>query len=67
MAGLPLADIPVFFVPSIGYYVVTRYADVEQVFRGPQTHSAAVAQTPLVPAVPEATEILLAGGTSRSR
>jgi cytochrome P450 len=62
MAGLPLAETPVFFAPSIGYYVVTRYADVEQVFRDPQTYSAAVAQAPLVPLVPEAAEILLAGG-----
>ena len=59
MAGLPLAETPVFFAPSIGYYVVTRYADVEQVFRDPQTYSAAVAQAPLVP---EAAKILLAGG-----
>jgi cytochrome P450 len=62
MAGLPLQETPVFFAPSIGYYVVTRYADVEQVFRDPQTYSAAVAQAPLAPLVPEAAEILLAGG-----
>ena len=62
MAGLPLQETPVFFAPSIGYYVVTRYADVEQVFRDPQTYSAAVAQAPLAPLVSEAAEILLAGG-----
>lgn len=62
MAGLPLQETPVFFAPSIGYYVVTRHADVEQVFRDPQTYSAAVAQAPLAPLVPEAAEILLAGG-----
>jgi hypothetical protein len=33
----PLGEAPVFFAPSIGYQVVTRHADVEQVFRGPQT------------------------------
>jgi cytochrome P450 len=49
---------PVFFAPSIGYYVVTRHADIEQVFADPATYSAAVAQAPLVP---------LAAGTSRSR
>jgi cytochrome P450 len=32
------------------------------VFRDPQTYSAAVAQAPLAPLVPEAAEILLAGG-----
>jgi cytochrome P450 len=53
---------PVFFAPSIGYYVLTRYADIEAVFRDPATFSAAVAQAPLVPIVPEAQRILLAGG-----
>ena len=67
MSALPLEETPVFYAPAIGYYVVTRHADVEQVFRDPQSYSAAVAQQPLVPLVPEAAEILLAGGTSRSR
>lgn len=62
MAALPLADAPVFYAPSIDYYVVTRYADIEQVFRDPATYSAAAAQAPLVPLVPEAQQILLAGG-----
>ena len=35
LAGLPLAEAPVFYAPSIGYYVITRYADIEQVFRDP--------------------------------
>jgi cytochrome P450 len=62
MAALPLAEAPVFYAPSIGYYVVTRYADIERVFSDPATYSAAVAQAPLVPLVPEAQQILLAGG-----
>ena len=45
---------PVFFAPPIGYYVVTSYDAVEQVFRDPATYSAAVAQAPLAPIVPEA-------------
>jgi cytochrome P450 len=53
---------PVFYAPSIDYYVVTRYTDVESVFRDNQTFSAANAQLPLVQIVPEAQEILLAGG-----
>jgi len=57
------ADRPsVFFAPSIGYYVVTRYKDIEEVFRDPRTYSAAAAQAPLAPLVPEAQEILLASG-----
>lgn len=62
MAALPLAEAPVFYAPSIDYYVVTQYADVARVFEDPATYSAAVAQLPLVPLVPEAQQILLAGG-----
>jgi cytochrome P450 len=62
MAALPQHEAPIFFAPSIGYYVLTRYADIEVVFRDPGTYSAAAAQAPLVPIVPEAQQILLAGG-----
>jgi cytochrome P450 len=62
MAHLPLHETPVFYAPAIDGYVVTRYADVEAVFLDPETYSAAAAQMPLVPLVPEAAEILLAGG-----
>src|SRR5260370_4447978 len=61
LAGLPLDEAPLFYAPSIGYYVLTRHADIERVFRDPATFSAPVAQAPLVPLVPEAAEILLAG------
>jgi cytochrome P450 len=61
-AVMATTEAPIFFAPSIGYYVVTRYQDVEEVFRDPATYSAAAAQAPLVPLVPEAQEILLAGG-----
>lgn len=56
--GLP----PVFYAPSIGYYVLSRHADVEAVFLDPETFSAAPAQLPLVPLVEEAQQILLEGG-----
>jgi cytochrome P450 len=56
------AEAPIFFAPSIGYYVVTRYQDVDEVFKNPTTYSAAVAQAPLVPLAAEARQILLAGG-----
>jgi hypothetical protein len=29
MSALSLDGTPVFFAPSIGYYVITRYADIE--------------------------------------
>jgi cytochrome P450 len=62
MAALPLDETPLFYAPSIGYYVVTRYADVERVFRDSETYSAAVAQAPLAQLIPEAQAILLEGG-----
>ena len=62
LAALPLAEAPVFYAPSIDHYVVTRYADVARVFDDPATYSSAVVQLPLVPLVPEAQQILLAGG-----
>ena len=52
----------VFYAPSIDYYVVTRYADIEAVFLDPETYSAATAQLPLAPLTPEAMQILLGGG-----
>jgi hypothetical protein len=62
MAGRPGGGAPVFFAPSIGYYVVTSYDAVAQVFSDPSAYSAAVAQAPLVAIIPEAQQILLAGG-----
>jgi len=61
-AVMAKAEAPVFFAPSIGYYVVTRYTDIEEVFRDPATYSAAVTQAPLVPLAPKVQQILLAGG-----
>jgi hypothetical protein len=61
-AVMAKVETPVFFAPSIGYYVVTRYTDVEEVFKHPAIYSAAAAQAPLVPLAPEAQQILLAGG-----
>jgi cytochrome P450 len=55
-------ETPVFFAPSIDYYVVTRYADIEAVFLDPETYSAASAQLPLAQLVPKAMQILLGGG-----
>jgi cytochrome P450 len=61
LAGLD-DDTPVFYAPSLDYYVVTRHADIDAVFRDNETYSAANAQLPLVPLDPEAGRILLAGG-----
>jgi cytochrome P450 len=61
-AVLSRLEAPVFYAPSLDYYVVTRYADIEAVFLDPATFSAAAAQLPLVQLVPEALAILAAGG-----
>ncbi len=52
----------VFYAPSIDYYVMSRYDDVQYVFLHPELFSAAPAQLPLVPLVPDASRILLEGG-----
>jgi cytochrome P450 len=62
MSALPLAEAPVFYAPTLDYYVVSRYADVEAVFLDPESYSAATAQLPLVQLVPEALRILAEGG-----
>ena len=56
------SDMPVFYAPSIDYYVVSRYADIEAVFLDPDTYSAAVTQLPLVPLEPAALQTLLGVG-----
>jgi cytochrome P450 len=56
-------EAPVFYAPSIGYYVATRYADIESIFLDSDTYSAAAAQVPVVPLVPEAAQILSGSGT----
>jgi cytochrome P450 len=57
-----VGEAPVFYAPSLDYYVVTRYADIERVFLDPETYSAANAQLPLVPLAPEVGKTLLDGG-----
>ena len=61
LASLP-DGVPVFYAPAIEYFVVTRYDDVEAVFRDPETFSAAAAQLPMTPLTPEAQQTLLDGG-----
>jgi len=61
-ARLPHDQGPVFYARVLDYYVVTGYAEIEEVFLDNATYSAANAQLPLVPIVPEAQSILLEGG-----
>ena len=57
-----VGEAPVFHAPSLDYYVVTRYADIERVFLDPETFSAANAQLPLIQLPPEVGKTLLDGG-----
>jgi len=62
MGSLALAKRPVFYAPTIDYYVITRYRDIESIFSDPHGYSAAAAQLPLVELDARARQILLAGG-----
>lgn len=62
LAHVPAARRPVFWASRLGYYVVTGYAETDRVFRHPDVFSAATAQLPLAPLVPEAQEILRGAG-----
>ena len=52
------AEEPVFYNPSLGYWVVTRYDDVKAVFRDNITFSPAVALENITPTCPQAREVL---------
>lgn len=56
---------PVFYDPELEHYVVTRYADIEQILTDRDTFAAANASSPLWPPCPEAQEILAAEGYKR--
>ena len=52
---------PVFYSPQLGYWVVTRYADVKAVFRDNILFSPAVALEKITPAGPEVAAVLRRG------
>jgi cytochrome P450 len=52
---------PVFYMPALDHYIITRYADIEQVLLDRETWSASNASSPLMPVCPAAEEILAAG------
>ncbi|MFN3937009.1 MAG: cytochrome P450/oxidoreductase [Gemmobacter sp.] len=55
-------DEPVFFSEAMGHWVVTRHADIKEVFRDPITFSPANALEKLSPTPPEAQAILARHG-----
>lgn len=52
---------PVAYAPALDYWVVSRYADVEAVFKDPATFSARIAQDPISPLGPAARGVLAHG------
>ncbi len=47
------AEAPVFFSDELGYYVVSRYEDIQAIFKDPATFSSENTQTPFKPRPPE--------------
>lgn len=58
---------PMFFSEKLGYWVVTRFEDVQQVFRDQDTYSASVALEKITPATDEAAAILQDKGYAMRR
>lgn len=52
------AEAPVAYCPAIDMWIVSRHADVEQVFLNPDVFSASIAQAPLMPLCDPAMELL---------
>src|SRR6202034_1193579 len=55
------SETPVFYLPVVDHYVITRYADIEQVLLDRETWSAANASSRLTPVCPAAQEVLSSG------
>lgn len=52
---------PVFYLPELDHYIVTRYDDIEGILLDRETWSAANASSPLNPVYPAAQEVLSTG------
>ena len=53
--------VPVFYAPALDMWVVTRFAEIDEIFRNPARFSAANAQDPIYPLATEARRILADG------
>jgi cytochrome P450/ferredoxin-NADP reductase len=51
-------DEPVFFSPTLGYWVVTRYDDIKAIFRDNITFSPSIVLEKITPTSPEANAVL---------
>src|SRR5439155_17600916 len=52
---------PVFYLPDLDHYIVTRFDDVEAILMDRETWSAANASSPLVPVCAAAQDVLSTG------
>ena len=58
---------PVFYAPSLGYWVVTRYDDIKAVFRDPILFSPRIALEKITPVGQEAQGVLASYGYAMNR
>lgn len=55
-------EAPIFYSEALGYYVVTRHADIKEIFSNWEVFTSQNAQSPFKPIAPEAKAILDEGG-----
>ncbi|MGE0798383.1 MAG: cytochrome P450/oxidoreductase [Lautropia sp.] len=58
---------PIFYSPQLGYWVVTRYADIKAIFRDNLTFSPSIALEKITPTGPEANAVLESYGYAMNR
>ena len=60
------AEAPVFFSDELGYWVVSRYDDIQAIFKDPATFSSENTQTPFKPRPPEVQAVFDEAGMSHA-
>lgn len=60
-------QLPVFYAPKLGYWVVSRYDDIKAVFRDNQLFSPRNVLEKITPTIPEVTDILNGYGFALNR
>ncbi len=58
---------PIFYSPKLGYWVVTRFADIKAIFRDNRTFSPSIALEKITPTGPEANAVLASYGFALNR
>jgi cytochrome P450/ferredoxin-NADP reductase len=58
---------PIFYSPKLGYWVVTRYADIKAIFRDNITFSPSIALEKITPTGDEANQVLASYGYAMNR